>query len=122
MFSKKPSAIKNEPEVQENQSTYGTQKAPSSTSTTQAKGAKTRIIVKYDVGFNNTLFIRGQGGNLSWDRGTPMKNIKNDEWLWETDSNIPQGEFKVLINDRTYETGPNHTFKSGTNIQFTPRF
>ena len=83
---------------------------------------KTRIIIKFDVGFGNTLHIRGNGANLNWDKGTPMKNIKNDEWVWETDMPFSKAEFKVLINDKHYEIGHNHMIHSGNMIQYTPRF
>lgn len=85
-------------------------------------GNKTRIIIKYDVGFGNSLFIRGTGANLNWDKGIPMKNIKNDEWLWETETPFSKAEFKILINDKHYETGHNHMIHSGNMIQYTPRF
>lgn len=86
------------------------------------KGPKTRIVVKFDVGFSNTLSIRGHGANLSWERGLPLKNIKSDEWVWETDLPFTAGEFKVLINDRQYEAGENHKLNCGAVIQYTPRF
>jgi hypothetical protein len=89
---------------------------------TGAKGGKTRIIVKYDVGFNNTLYIRGKGANLSWTRGLPLKNIKADEWVWETDAPIQAGEFKILINDQMYENGPNHQLNGGNAVQIKPQF
>lgn len=84
--------------------------------------AKTRITVKYDVGFGNTLCIRGHGANLSWDKGIPMKNVKNDEWVWETDLPFTTAEFKILINDKNYETGRNHLLHCGTMVQYSPRF
>lgn len=84
--------------------------------------SKTRIVVKYDVGFNNQLFIRGKGANLSWEKGIPLINIKNDEWAWETNTPFTSGEFKVLINDTTYEAGDNHPLKAGMNIVYTPSF
>lgn len=90
--------------------------------TKETTTTKTRIIVKYDVGFKNTLFIRGKIANLNWEKGVPMKNIKSDEWIWETDLPFPPGEFKVLINDQFYETGYNHPIKSGSTVQYTPRF
>jgi hypothetical protein len=98
--------------------TTSTQKSSSNA----GKNVKTRITVKYDVGFQNNLFIRGKGANLSWDKGMQMKNLKNDEWIWETDAAFPNGEFKVLINDRTYETGHNHPLNCGATIQYTPHF
>lgn len=86
------------------------------------KGSKTRIIVKYDVGFSNLLAIRGKGASLSWEKGCLLKNIKNDEWLWETEALFTTCEFKILINDKQYETGENHLLRYGTTVQYTPRF
>jgi hypothetical protein len=86
------------------------------------KGPKTRITIKYDVGFNNSLYLRGKGANLSWDKGTPLKNVKFDEWIWETQLPFTNLEFKVLINDRQYENGPNHMLASGADIHYTPYF
>lgn len=86
------------------------------------KKVKTRIVVKYDVGFNNHLFVRGKGANLSWEKGTPLKNVKNDEWVWETELPILGGEFKVLINDESYECGENRKLVAGACIIYTPSF
>lgn len=86
------------------------------------KAGKTRIVARYDVGFGNSLYIRGKGSNLSWDKGIPMKNTKSDEWVWETDQPSAAGEFKVLINDNRYEAGDNHPFKTDTIIEIKPRF
>lgn len=83
---------------------------------------KTRITIKYDVGFSNQLFIRGNGAGLNWDRGQLLKNMGRDLWVWEPNASFTQCEFKVLINDRTYEAGANHTLKSGSQIEYTPRF
>lgn len=86
------------------------------------QGRKTRVVVKYDVGFSNVLHIRGSGANLSWHKGTPLKNVKKDEWVWETDSSFAACEFKVLVNDAQYETGNNHLLTCGASIEYTPRF
>lgn len=110
-------------ETAESQSQQDTSRTTSATITSPYGGVtKTRVTVKYDVGFGNTLTLRGQGANLSWDKGIPMKNIKADEWVWETDTPFATAEFKVLINDKTYETGRNHLLHSGTMVQYTPRF
>lgn len=82
----------------------------------------TQVVIKYDVGFGNTLTIRGQGAGLSWDKGIQLKNVKPNEWVWETNATFAIAEFKVLINDRIYETGPNHPIKCDAKIQYTPRF
>lgn len=85
-------------------------------------GPKTRITLNYDVGFSNTLYVRGQGANLSWEKGIMLKNIKADEWVWETNVPFTSCEFKVLINDSIYETGQNHTLTCGASIRYTPKF
>lgn len=84
--------------------------------------AKTKVTIKYNVGFPNQLYIRGKGANLNWDKGQPLKNIKADEWVWETDGHFTQCEFKVLINDHIYETGDNHLLHAGATLLYTPQF
>lgn len=86
------------------------------------KGPKTRIIVKYDSGFDNFISLRGKGADLSWEKGIALKNIKPDEWVWESDLPFSTCEFKVLINDSQYELGDNHPLSCGASIQYTPRF
>lgn len=104
---------------------------PSSTKTSEtnnteplkgSKSSKTRLVVKYDAGFNNNLFIRGSGLNLSWDKGVALKNISADEWVWETEAPFSTCEFKVLINDEHYELGENHRIGYHSSIQYSPRF
>lgn len=84
--------------------------------------SKTRVIVKYDVGFTNSLYIRGRGANLSWEKGIELKNIGSDEWLWECETPFTTCEFKVLINDQFYESGENRTIECGTSLQYSPKF
>lgn len=84
--------------------------------------AKTRVTIQYDAGFLNQIFIRGQGANLSWEKGELLKNIKNDEWVWETDTPFSSCEFKVLINDEIFEIGENHLLNAGTTLLHVPKF
>lgn len=86
------------------------------------KGPKTRIAIKYDVGFGNAIYLRGKGALLSWDKGILLRNVKTDEWIWETETPFTSCEFKVLINDKTYELGANHTLTCGSSIQYSPKF
>lgn len=50
-------------------------KEPVSTPPKSKKASVSRVIVEYDCGFPNNLFIRGKGGGLSWDKGQPLKNL-----------------------------------------------
>lgn len=103
--------------------TYTSQATKTTESKTSKKEAlKTKITVQFDAGFNNRLTIRGHGANLSWEKGLPLKNLKNDEWTWETDASFARCEFKILINDAQYESGENRILNQGTSIRYTPRF
>ncbi len=95
----------------------------SSSKTNEKKNAKlTRVVVHCDVGFNNNIFIRGNGANLSWDKGIMLQNTGPDEWVWETDRSFNSCEFKLLLNDSQYEQGDNHTLTCGNCPEYTPRF
>jgi hypothetical protein len=82
----------------------------------------TRVLIKYNVGFKNNLYIRGHGPGLTWDRGVLLKNVGPDEWVWEPSTPIANCEFKVLINDEKYEQGENHRISGGKLFQYTPKF
>ncbi len=86
------------------------------------KTGKTRITIKYDVGFENAVYLRGVGADLSWNRGIKLKNVKADEWVWETDRPFKGGEFKVLVNDTHFEHGENHPLTPGATLEYTPHF
>lgn len=85
-------------------------------------GSKTKLIVRFDAGFGNTLHLRGKGTNLSWDKSILLKNISPDTWIWETEAPFKTIEFKVLLNDRLWELGENHVIQCGSTIEFRPRF
>jgi hypothetical protein len=82
----------------------------------------TRIVIKYDAGYSNELFLRGDGGPLSWDKGAKMQNIHSDEWLWESEALFSACEFKVVLNDEQFEEGENHALSHGSAVRYTPRF
>lgn len=82
----------------------------------------TRIIAKINVGWGNSLFIRGEGAELSWDKGVAMQCIGEDEWLWE--QFVPKGDitFKFLINDSQWSTGGDFVVKHGDALICKPEF
>lgn len=111
---------KNEPTKQ-----YGASSTTSSVGQLDKKKTTaklTRIVIHYDVGFNNSIFIRGSGANLSWDKGILLHNTQANEWVWETDQSFDSCEFKVLINDSQYENGENHTLTCENCLEYTPCF
>ncbi len=96
--------------------------ASSSSSPAKAVNSPAVITVKYNCGFGNCLFIRGDGAGLSWDKGIQLKNIDSDTWVWEGDRPFTQFSFKVLLNDEIFELGDDHVMISGSNYNFSPNF
>lgn len=72
--------------------------------------------------YGNTLYLRGEGGGLSWTKGVPLSNLSSDEWKWETreaDSGIV---FKFLVNDEIWANGEDQTVAAGGTSISTPSF
>jgi hypothetical protein len=86
------------------------------------KKVKTKVVIKYDCGFGNSLYIRGTGPGLSWEHGLQLKNHRPDEWVWETEAPFTRCEFKIILNDKQYEIGDNHMLIAGSAIQYSPKF
>lgn len=95
---------------------------PAQTKATATKRPKTTVHIRCDVGFENELFVRGEGAGLSWTKGKKLRNVGADEWVWESRSSFENCQFKVLINDSHYELGENHSLSCGHELYYTPRF
>lgn len=106
----------------------------SKTSTTAAKvpasgkragSVVTVVVAKYDAGFGNSLYIRGEGADLSWEKSILMKNVENDVWVWTTNE-MKEGmlSFKILLNDSPdgWSTGDNLSASAGETTTVTPIF
>jgi hypothetical protein len=88
---------------------------------TKPSGARLTITAKVDVGFGNTLFIRGDGASLSWERGTPLVNEAIDKWsvvLWVEKPLA----FKFLLNDTAWCAGDDYQAAPGDTVTVTPIF
>lgn len=100
-----------------------TKETAKSTTKKHAEHGMTKITVKFDCGFANKLFIRGEGiEGLSWEKGALMECVNSDEWAWETDKHFKNAKFKILVNDEQYETGENHITSCGKPVCVTPTF
>ncbi len=99
-------------------------KAPATkkASAAAAKGGLTRIIVKADAGWGNSLYIRGNGAGLSWHKGVLMQCVDSAEWIWENKISKGTVEFKILINDEIWSTGDDISVKAGETATCHPTF
>lgn len=82
----------------------------------------TMVAVKANVGFGNSLFIRGQGLGLTWERGIPLNCVDSSTWVWAANQADSKAEFKVLINDEIWAKGENLSVAPGERIEVAPAF
>jgi hypothetical protein len=80
------------------------------------------IVAKIDIGWGNQLFVRGEGGGLSWEKGTPMTCTGTNEWVWISAPHVASHTFKIVLNDIFWEQGDNHGAVLGETIVLTPLF
>ncbi len=91
--------------------------------------APTLVRATYDTGWGHRLTIRGDTPPLSWSKGIDMQWTAGNVWVWQTQSiaaNTPI-EFKVLIDDTTWEivdgqATKNHTTTGGATASIAPVF
>jgi hypothetical protein len=84
--------------------------------------AATVITAQIDVGFGNTLFIRGDGPGLTWIKGVPLGCTAVDRWTISLLVTNRPVVFKFLINDKTWSAGDDYVAQPGGTIAVTPVF
>ncbi len=88
----------------------------------KSAGKKTVIVAKIDVGWGNSIYLRGIGGGLSWDVGVLMDNAKKDEWTWSCPASDGPITYKFVRNDAHWALGPDHIAAPGETAMTTPQF
>ncbi len=86
------------------------------------KPVVTTISARIDIGFGNVLYIRGEGAGLSWDQGQLMANVEKDLWQVSLGESAQPVIFKFLVNDLSWNTGPDYTVASGASVTLVPEF
>jgi len=97
-------------------------KAPVKKAAAPKKILETSIIARVDVGFGNSLYVRGEGAGLSWDVGTLMENVSPYEWALKTTAAKTGVVFKFLINDEIWAEGENLSVSAGGTSISSPTF
>ena len=97
--------------------------APSAAAFTAAPvpPAALTVTATIDVGFGNTLFIRGQGAGLNWSSGVAMQCEADDRWSITLPTHGAV-VFKFLVNDLSWSQGENYEAQAGEVIQVSPSF
>lgn len=80
------------------------------------------ISASFDVGFGNSLYLRGEGPGLSWDKGVALENVKADKWSIALPGATKPVVFKLLINDEVWSGGEDYVLAPGGTAELTPTF
>ncbi len=85
--------------------------------------APTSIIqIKYTAPEGRTPFVRGEGVGLNWQSGTKMTQVGPDTWELRVQGFFESGSYKIVLDDRDWESGENHLMISGKTVEHTPQF
>jgi hypothetical protein len=96
--------------------------APAKKKSAASEPPVTFITAQIDIGFGNTLTLRGDGPGLSWDKGLPMDNVDASLWTATVRNATKPVTFKVLVNDLTWSAGPDYVVEPGQSITIQPTF
>lgn len=97
-------------------------KAPSPKPKAKGVAVTTTIVAAVDVGFGNSLILRGEGPGLSWDTGTAMECVADDRWSITLPESSQPIICKFLINDTTWSVGEDYTVLPGSSVVLSPVF
>jgi len=82
----------------------------------------TRITARVDVGFGHFVAIRGDRAPLDWVTGWPLLDVAADEWRFVGTELDGAFEYKVLLDDATWQVGPNEMGAAGEDLSVVPVF
>ncbi|CAM3107716.1 hypothetical protein [Rariglobus hedericola] len=87
-----------------------------------AKQSATVITALIDIGFGNTLYVRGEGAGLSWDAGIALDCVSDDKWSISLPASSKPVVYKLLINDLSWSEGADFIAESGVKASVVPSF
>jgi hypothetical protein len=82
----------------------------------------TVITAAIDVGFGNSLTLRGEGPGLSWQQGVVLECVADDRWTITLRGAASPIVCKLLINDLIWCTGSDYTVIPGASVVLSPTF
>jgi len=89
---------------------------------TKPKGARVTITAIVDVGFGNSVYLRGDEPYLSWSKGLVLGSVASDRWEIVLTGIDRPFQFKFLRNDEAWNSGANYTASPGDTLALTPAF
>lgn len=120
--AKTPAAKKAPAKIVKKPAAASTKKAAAPAVKPAAKASPTVITALIDIGFGNTLYIRGEGAGLSWDVGSPLDCVADDQWSISLPASAKPIVYKLLVNDLSWSIGDDYIATPGSKITLTPTF
>ncbi len=80
------------------------------------------IVARVNVGWGNSVYLRGKGGALNWDVGIPMYCAGDDRWVWCCHADQAPTQFKFLRNDQDWSLGENEIMSGADIVVCSPKF
>ncbi len=84
--------------------------------------SRVTITAKVDVGFGNSLYVRGDGAGLSWNKGILLENVSSDTWSIVLSKVEKPIAFKFVMNDEVWCSGDDYLAAPGDTVTATPVF
>lgn len=94
---------------------------PATTHHGPTRGKTVTIEARINVGFGNSLYLRGEGLGLSWDQGIPLTCVGDSQWKWSGEA-ADKLKFKLLLNDAVWAKGEDLVVKPGEKLEIAPAF
>ncbi len=88
----------------------------------RARKKRRHIVARVNVGWGHAVYLRGDGGSLNWEVGTPLICLTDDQWVWSYAEDRAPREIKFLRNDTDWALGGNHGVIMKKLLVFTPQF
>ena len=114
-------ALADLPETTTQTTTPPVKAAETTTGSARSNAKPVTIEAKIDVGFGNSLYLRGEGLGLSWNQGVPLTCVDGKTWKW-TGETKEQVKFKLLINDQVWSQGEDLVAAPGQKVEISPAF
>lgn len=96
--------------------------APAPVPSSNSQQALRSLTANMYAGIGNKLFVRGEGGGLTWERGQPMHYNGSGQWTWSSDAVDPLVRLQVYQNDQVPCSNGTMVLHPGDQLTITPSF
>lgn len=87
-------------------------------------GASQLVVLEANIliGIGNKLYLRGEGGGLSWEEGKPLEFVEIGLYRWTSEPVSGVVEAQLYLNDEISALGDSVKLNPGESLQITPEF